>query len=59
MGPICISINETVRVLGIGRTKVYELIKDGRLEVVKIDRRTMVRTASIRTLAGEGDADAA
>ena len=38
MEPICISINETARVLGIGRTKVYELIKAGRLETVKIDR---------------------
>ena len=59
MEPICISINETARVLGIGRTKVYELIKAGRLETVKIDRRTTVRTASIRALAGEGRTNAA
>jgi hypothetical protein len=58
MEPICISVNDTMRALGIGRTKVYELINAGRLEVVKIDRRTLVRTASIRAVAGEGRTDA-
>jgi len=59
MEPICVSINDTARTLGIGRTKVYELIKAGLLEVVKIGRRTLVRTASIRALAEEDGTDAA
>jgi excisionase family DNA binding protein len=58
MEPICVSINDTARALGIGRTKVYELIKTDLLEVVKIGRRTLVRTASIHALAGEGGTDA-
>jgi excisionase family DNA binding protein len=56
--PICASINETARALGIGRTKIYELINAGRLETVKIGRRTLVRTDSIRALTGEGRTDA-
>jgi excisionase family DNA binding protein len=56
--PICASINETARALRVGRTKIYELINAGRLETVKIGRRTLVRTASIRALAGEGGTDA-
>jgi excisionase family DNA binding protein len=59
MEPVCASINETVRALGVGRTKVYELINAGRLETVKIGRRTLVRTASIRAFVGEGRTDAA
>ena len=59
MEPICASINETARALGVGRTKIYELINAGRLETVKIGRRTLVRTDSIRALAGEGGTDAA
>jgi len=59
MEPFLLSVNDTADVLGIGRTKVYELIKVGRLETVKIDRRTLVRTASIRAIAQEGRSDAA
>jgi excisionase family DNA binding protein len=59
MEPICVFVTETTRALGIGRTKVYELINAGLLEVVKIGRRTLVRTTSIRALAGEGGTDAA
>ena len=59
MEPICASVNDTARVLGIGRTKVYELINAGQLETVKIGRRTLVRTASIRSVVGEGRTDVA
>jgi excisionase family DNA binding protein len=48
------TIPETCQALGIGRSKVYGLINDGRLERVKIGKRTLVRVASIRALAGEG-----
>jgi excisionase family DNA binding protein len=58
MERLCVSIKEAAHSLGIGRTKIYELIADGRLETVKIGRRTTVRTASIRALAGEGRKDA-
>lgn len=44
------SINETAKVLGLGRTSVYLLIKDGRLDVVRIGRRTLVRVESIQRL---------
>jgi excisionase family DNA binding protein len=59
MEPFCLSINDTAQALGIGRTKIYELINVGRLETVKIGRRTLVRIDSIRAIAGEGRTDAA
>jgi excisionase family DNA binding protein len=47
------SINDTSRALGIGRTSVYRLIAEGKLATVKIGRRTLIKTESIRTLIGE------
>ena len=43
-------INDTARSLGIGRTKVYELISEGKLQTIKIGRRTLVKADSIRAL---------
>jgi excisionase family DNA binding protein len=43
-------------VIGIGRTKLYELIGRGDLQTVKIGRRTLVKSTSIEALinASEG-----
>ena len=53
MHPILASIPDTQRALGIGRSTAYRLIDDGKLEIVKIGRRTLIRVSSIRALAGE------
>ncbi|WP_397415468.1 helix-turn-helix domain-containing protein [Phenylobacterium sp.] len=50
MEPITASINDTARAVGLGRTSIYALIREGRLETVKLGRRTLVRIASIRRL---------
>ncbi len=48
--PALISIKEAAAELGIGRTKTYELIGNGDLETVKIDKRHLVIHASIGRL---------
>lgn len=53
MEPITVTINETKKVTGLGHTKVYELINQGKLQTVKIGRRTLVKTASIRALVDQ------
>lgn len=50
MDPITISISDTKKATGLGRTKLYELINEGKLQTVKVGRRTLVKTASIRAL---------
>lgn len=50
MQPLTISIAEASKAIGCGRTTIYELIRQGRLEIVKLGRRTLVKTASIRRL---------
>jgi excisionase family DNA binding protein len=44
------SVAETCRLLSLGRTKVYELIGEDRLVVVKIGRRSLVTADSIARL---------
>lgn len=50
---LTVSVAEACRLIGIGRTKVYELIKERRLETVKLGRRTLVKVRSIRTLLAD------
>lgn len=55
MEPIVTSINEAAKALNLGRTSIYALINEGRLEVVKLGRRTLVKTESIRKLIDDAE----
>jgi excisionase family DNA binding protein len=48
MEPITLTINAASAALGLSRSKLYELIREGSLESVKVDGRRLVKTASIR-----------
>ncbi len=50
MNTMLCGITEAARTLGLGRTKIYELINDGSLSIIKIGRRTLIKTDSIRRL---------
>jgi hypothetical protein len=39
--------------IGLGRTKLYELIKAGDLETVKIGRATLITMRSLSDLVGQ------
>jgi excisionase family DNA binding protein len=47
---VLFSTNDTCKQLRIGRTLVYQLIKRGELEVVKIAGRTLVTKESAKRL---------
>ena len=51
MEALNVSIKETAHVLGIKRSKTYELINAGHLETVKLGTRTLVRVASIKAFS--------
>ena len=58
---ISCTITEACAASGIGRTKLYEAMGDGRLETVKVDNRRLVLVASLLRMlgsehAGEGTA---
>jgi excisionase family DNA binding protein len=50
MNKLAYSINDTARLLSMGRTSIYAMIADGRLESFKLGRRTLIRGESIRRL---------
>ena len=50
MEPLAVSINDTAKALGMGRTSIYSMIADGRLEAFKLGRRTLIRMDSIKRL---------
>lgn len=48
--PICVRVNQAMRLLDIGKTKLYELLASGDLEAIRIGRRTLVLQESIDEL---------
>ena len=54
--PLLYSIPDAAKALSLGRSKLYELITEGRLETVNIGRRRLVRAESVRALASTGRA---
>lgn len=50
MDELAYSINRTAKVLGVGRTTIYKLIKSGQVDTLKIGSRTLITTDSITRL---------
>lgn len=48
--PLAYSIADACKITSIGRTRLYALIAEGRLEVRKIGRRTIIPASSLRAL---------
>ncbi len=48
--PHAMTIADAVKWSGLGRTKIYQLIGEGRVEAVKVGTRTLVTTASLERL---------
>lgn len=49
---------EAAQALGISRAKLYQLLDDGTLESVKLDRRRLIRPAAIVALLDRLGGDA-
>jgi excisionase family DNA binding protein len=45
--PITVRVREACRLTGIGRSKLYELIAAGEIEIIKIGSITLVPIASL------------
>lgn len=54
LAPLAYSVNEACKVSSIGRTYLYQLINEGRLESRKFGKRTLITARSLRALI-EGD----
>lgn len=52
--PLTVTVADALRIIGIRRTKLYELIGSGDLETLKVGRRTLVLMDSLRSLIERG-----
>ncbi|WP_209515776.1 helix-turn-helix domain-containing protein [Sphingomonas sp. BE137] len=50
--PLAIGINDAARALGVGRTHLYSLIADGKIDTILLGRRRLVKVESLRKLVG-------
>ena len=48
--PLTVRVPTAVRMTGIGRSKLYELIAAGEIEIVKIGSVTLIPVASLQAL---------
>ncbi|MDG5487683.1 helix-turn-helix domain-containing protein [Sphingomonas sp. BGYR3] len=48
--PITLRIAEACRITGIGRSKLYQLIKAGEIEVIKLGTMTLVSMRSVEEM---------
>ena len=54
VNPMAYSISDAAAASSLSRTRLYQLINEGRLEVVKIGRRTLVKARSLERLLETG-----
>lgn len=53
---ISVRIPEAIRMTGIGRSKIYELIASGDIEAVKVGRCTLIKVESLHNLVNNSPA---
>lgn len=49
--PITVTVDTALRISGLGRTKLYQLIGSGEIKTVTVGRRRLVVYASLEDLA--------
>ena len=55
--PLAVRIPDAVRMTGIGRSKLYELIASGDLETIKVGRCTLVTIDALKALLAKARSD--
>ena len=51
--PLANTINDSCRRLGIGRTLLYDLLKQGKLRAIKLGARTLIPETELQRLIAE------
>jgi excisionase family DNA binding protein len=50
--PLCVRVREACRLTGMGRSKLYMLIKEGHIDVVKVGSMTLIPFRSLEKFLG-------
>ena len=56
MHPLVVSPEAAAALIGIGRTKLYELLSDGRIPSISVGRRRLIATVALEQFLASGDA---
>jgi excisionase family DNA binding protein len=48
--PLAVTVQSACRLTGLGKSSIYELIKDGKLSTTNIGRRRLIRFSSLEEL---------
>jgi excisionase family DNA binding protein len=48
--PLALTVAEALKATGLGRTKFYELVNEGRIKTISLGRRRLVVYASLEAL---------
>lgn len=48
--PLTVRVATAVRITGLSRSRIYELIQSGDLETIKVGRATLIQFRSLRNL---------
>ena len=48
VAPEAVSVEQARRIFGVGRSKLYELMRDGTLPSIKLGKRRLLRPATLR-----------
>ncbi len=51
MTAILVSVEEAMQMLGIGRTQIYKIIRQGEIKTAQIGRRRLINVASLHEFA--------
>jgi excisionase family DNA binding protein len=51
--PLTVRIATAVRITGLSRSRIYELIQSGDLDVVKVGRATLIKYPSLKELTSQ------
>lgn len=51
--PLAVRVAIAAELLGLGKTRIYELIEAGDLEIVKIGRSTLIPYKNLKKLIGQ------
>jgi excisionase family DNA binding protein len=54
--PLTVRISTAVRITGLSRSRIYELIQSGDLDTVKVGRATLIQYQSLKSLTSPGTA---
>lgn len=48
--PLSVTVKRACEITGLGNSTIYDLIKKGRLDTLKVGRRTLVKYGSLEAL---------